>query len=248
MRNGNGSGIAHGGGQNVGHGLAAEAGSSRTSGRGISIGLKCGVVAGPLYMITGLLQVLSRDGFDIRRHALSLLSNGDLGWIQIANFLISAMLVLAFAAAVKQTLPRSQGVLWEPLMIGGYGIGLIGAGIFVADPALGFPVGTPEENAGHPSLSGLLHLASGSVGFICLIAACFVFAHRFFNQKQKTWAHYSVGTGILFSAAFIGIASGTVHPAINVAFTGAVVLGWIWVSLMAWHLLKAYFHAERVKK
>jgi hypothetical protein len=28
------------------------------------------------------------SGFDIRQHALSLLNNGELGWIQIANFAV----------------------------------------------------------------------------------------------------------------------------------------------------------------
>jgi len=28
-----------------------------------------------------MFQMLVRDGFDIRRHALSLLTNRDLGWI-----------------------------------------------------------------------------------------------------------------------------------------------------------------------
>lgn len=28
--------------------------------------------------------MLTGEGFDMRRHALSLLSNGDLGWIQVA--------------------------------------------------------------------------------------------------------------------------------------------------------------------
>jgi hypothetical protein len=36
----------------------------------------------------GLIQVLVRDGFDIGRHALSLLGNGDLVWLQIASFSI----------------------------------------------------------------------------------------------------------------------------------------------------------------
>ena len=45
--------------------------------------LDCGVVAGSLYAVVGLIQMLIRDGFDVRRHALSLLSNGDLGRIQI---------------------------------------------------------------------------------------------------------------------------------------------------------------------
>ena len=41
--------------------------------------LSCGVVAGPLFIVAAGIQVLTRPGFDLRHHAVSLLSNGDLG-------------------------------------------------------------------------------------------------------------------------------------------------------------------------
>lgn len=43
--------------------------------------LICGIVAGPLFTVVGLTQAFTRPGFDLTRHALSLLENGDLGWI-----------------------------------------------------------------------------------------------------------------------------------------------------------------------
>src|SRR5262245_1023505 len=95
--------------------------------------LTCGVIAGPMYIIVGVIQMFIRPGFDIRRHALSLLSNGDLGWIQIANFLVTGLLVIAGALGMRRVL------------VGLYGLGLIGAGISRADPALGFPPGTPQD-------------------------------------------------------------------------------------------------------
>jgi hypothetical protein len=42
-----------------------------------------GIIAGPLYAVVALAQALTRDGFDLSRHAWSLLVNGELGWIQI---------------------------------------------------------------------------------------------------------------------------------------------------------------------
>jgi hypothetical protein len=103
--------------------------------------LSCGVIAGPFYIMIGLIQILTRKGFDIRRHALSLLSNGELGWIQITNFIISGLLVIACAVGIRKTLHSGRGGTWGPLLMGGYGVGLIAAGIFVPDPALGFPPG-----------------------------------------------------------------------------------------------------------
>ena len=38
--------------------------------------LRLGMLAGPLYVLVGLLEVLFRSGFDIRRHALSLTEQG----------------------------------------------------------------------------------------------------------------------------------------------------------------------------
>jgi hypothetical protein len=53
--------------------------------------LACGVVAGPLYVLVSLTEALTRDGFDLARHQWSLLSNGDLGWIHIANLVVTGL-------------------------------------------------------------------------------------------------------------------------------------------------------------
>ncbi|HZA19988.1 MAG TPA: DUF998 domain-containing protein, partial [Actinomycetota bacterium] len=37
-----------------------------------------GILAGPIYIATSLIQALTREGFDLTRHPWSLLANGDL--------------------------------------------------------------------------------------------------------------------------------------------------------------------------
>jgi hypothetical protein len=203
--------------------------------------LPCGVVAGPLYVFVGLIQILIRPGFDLTRHELSLMSNGNLGWIQIANFIVTGLLVIASAVGIRQAMHRQDGS-WGPVLIGVYGLGLIGAGVFTADPMNGFPPGTPAGAPINPSLHGILHLLSGGVGFLALIAACFVFARRFTALGQRRWAAYSVATGAIFFAAFFGIAAGAqqvgvILTIVNLAFTAAVVLGWAWISALAARLM-----------
>ncbi|WP_234800730.1 DUF998 domain-containing protein [Luteitalea pratensis] len=105
--------------------------------------LACGVAAGPIYLLVGFGQAWTREGFDMRRHALILLANGDLGWIQVANFLIAGVLVIAGAIGVRRVLHPGRGGTWGPLLLSVYGLGLIGAGVFPADPGQGFPPGTP---------------------------------------------------------------------------------------------------------
>lgn len=192
----------------------------------------CGIVAGPIYLVVGLIQAFTRPGFDITRHPLSLLSNGDLGWIQITNFVITGPLVIAGAVGMRRALHSGQGRTWGPLLVGVYGLGLIGAGIFKADPAMGFPVGTPADATAITS-NGLLHFITGGVGFLALIAACFVFARRFATLHQRGWAAYSVITGVVFFAGFFGIASGSGNGWTLLGFWIGVVFAWAWISALS---------------
>ena len=203
--------------------------------------LLCGVVAGPLYVIVGVIEMLTRPGFDPTRHDLSLMSNGDWGWIHISLLILTGLLTIAGAVGMRRVLRGGRGGTWGPILLGIYGLGLIGAGFFTADPALGFPPGTPA-NAHAVSWHGLLHFICGGIGFLGLIAACFVFARRFAAQRQRGWVAYSVATGVIYLAAFAGIAVGSnsvgvIMTIVILAFSVAVVLGWAWVSAMAVKLL-----------
>ena len=191
-----------------------------------------GIVAGPVYVVVALAQALTRDGFDIARHDVSLLANGHLGWIQIANFVLTGLMVVAGAVGLRRALRSGRGSTWGPLLVGGYGVGLIAAGAFRADPAFGFPPGTPAD-AGTVSWHGLLHFVAAGVGFLALIAACFVFARRFAGLGQRGWAAYSAASGALFLAAFIGIASGSGSSWAVLAFWIGVLVAWAWISVTA---------------
>jgi hypothetical protein len=200
--------------------------------------LTCGIVAGPLYMVVILVQAFTREGFSFSRHAASLLSNGDLGWIQISNFLLTGLLVILGAIGMRRALHPNLGKVWGPvlMLIGIYGLGMIGGGIFVADPAMGFPVGTPED-ATAISTNGILHFVCGGIGFLALIAACLLFARKFAAAGQRAWAFYSLATGVIFFAAFFGIASGSGPAWIMLGFLGAIVLAWTWLSTLSARLL-----------
>ena len=62
-----------------------------------------------------------------------------MGWVQIANFVGSGLLMLGFAVGLRRVLRSSRGGTWEPLLIGLYGCGLIVAGLFVPVPGMGLP-------------------------------------------------------------------------------------------------------------
>jgi Protein of unknown function (DUF998) len=164
-------------------------------------------------------------------------SNGTLGWIQIANFVVSGLALVAFAVGLRRRLHPGRGAAWAPRLIGAYGAGLVAAGIFIADPMNGFPAGTPTSPA-TLSWHGMLHYAAGAVGFTGLIAACFVLARRFTADQQPGWAAYSVATGVVFLAGYAGVASGSQQPAVFLVFTAAVAIAWVWITAVAAHLLR----------
>src|SRR6476659_3974397 len=103
-----------------------------------------GAIAGPTYLLVGSAQALTRSGFDPTRHEWSLLANGRLGWIQIANLVLCGAMTIAFAVGLRRALTPGRGASWAPRLIGLYGAGLVAAGVFRADPRLGFPAGTPD--------------------------------------------------------------------------------------------------------
>jgi hypothetical protein len=210
---------------------SVHSGPARPAARSRRTLLAFAAAAGPLYVAAGLAQALTREGFDLARHPLSLLSNGALGWIHVSTFVVVGLLTIAGAAGLRGHL----GSRWAPRLVAMYGIGLLGAGVFVADPMDGFPVGTPPGPPEVVTWHGMLHFVAGGVGFLGLIGACLVFARRFAHAGRRGWAVYSAVTGVLFTAAFVGIASGSVSPLLNISFGVAVVLGWTWLTAVALH-------------
>lgn len=206
--------------------------------------LKLGRLAGPLYVGVGTLEVLFREGFDVRRHALSLMSNGPAGWIQIATFITSGILVTAGALGLRAAWQGTRGGTWAPWLLILYGVGLIGAGIFIADPMDGFPPGTPVGPPAAISWHGTMHFVAGGIGFYALIAAALISARHYLAARRLPPALFSASTAILFFIGFAAIASGRRHPAINLGFTAAVVLVWLWLT---W-LFHSAVHETRVEQ
>src|SRR5215213_236787 len=197
-----------------------------------------GVIAGPMYVGVSLLQGLLRDGFDFSRHEWSLLANGPWGWIQVANLVLTGLMVVAAAVGYRRRMTSGPGRRWAPRLLAVYGASLVAAGIFTADPMLGFPAGTPDGPPASISIHGILHIVAGGVGFLALIVATFVLARRFGHEGRRMYAAFSIATGAVFLAAFAGIASGSSTPATNLAFTAAVILMWVWVSATSLRLYR----------
>jgi hypothetical protein len=203
--------------------------------------LRCGAVGGPLFVLAFLIEGAVRADYHPIRHPVSSLSLGEYGWTQITNFIVTGVLMLAFAVGTWRTLrQRGQKSTWGPLLIGVYAIGLIGAGVFVTDPISGYPPGTPAS--GEHTWHGNLHDVPFSLlVFVALPAACFVFTRRFAGWGQRGWAVYSAATGVLFLIGFFITSAGFSQAEGLVDIAGllqrlTISIGWLWLTLLAIHL------------
>jgi hypothetical protein len=195
------------------------------------LGLLLGVLAGPFYLAVGLLQAFLREGFDLGRHPLSVLANGPAGWVQTANFVLTGLMVLAASVAFGRVLgAKSRGLTW---FLSAYGLALIAAAVFPADPVDGFPPGTPEGMPASISPRGLIHFAAGALGFTCLAISCFFGAQVMARRHEAALARASRFSGL---AVVLGFFGGMALPFGILGIWFAVTVGWAWLSLMSLRL------------
>lgn len=191
--------------------------------------LACGIVVGPLFVVVASIQALAVEGFDLGRHPISLLSAGDLGWIQTANFVVAGALALAFAVGARRAIAGGPGRTWGPVLLGGYGIGLVLAGVFTADPSLGFPPGTPDGIPEELSWHAVAHGVGFTLAFVSLTLACLVFARRFSALRGRGWAVYSVAT----AAVALALSMWPDRDGASVRYFAASVIVSAWTTALA---------------
>ena len=152
-----------------------------------------GILGPPFFIAVFLVDGLVKPGYNPIVQTVSAGSIGELGWIQVCNFLVLGVALSAFAIGLWRGFgDRVSGRIGSAL-IAAVGIGLLCAGVFVADP--GYRAVTVHGN---------LHMTASLVIFLSLIVGCFVFAKRFWSDRR--FAIYSIATGpvipVSFSAAF----------------------------------------------
>jgi len=190
--------------------------------------LRAGTVAGPLFLVVAIGQAATRDGFDPTRHPVSLLSLGDLGWLQIVDFTLAGLLYLAGAAGLRTAMAGGPGAVWAPRLIGALGAALVLGGVFPPDPALGYPPGTPDARPDTMSFHGTVHAFAPALGFLALGVACFVFARRFGADRQARAAVVSriVGVLVVLGSTAAGVTQ------VWLLLWAALVVGLGWSAVM----------------
>ena len=194
--------------------------------------LIAGAVAGPLFAVLATGQVFLRDGFDLRRHPLSLLATGGPGFVQIGNFILAGIGVLCLAIAVRRTIINGIGRRWLAPLIAVFGLGLVASGVFVMDPENGFPIGTPEGPAQAVSWHGIAHIVAVTVAFTGLAAACIVLTVRMVRRRA--------GRAAVLNACAALVILAPVNPAwASIQLAVTAVVAFTWTTALALWLLRS---------
>lgn len=200
-----------------------------------------GVIAGPIYVSVSVAQALTRDGFDLTRHAWSQLAVAEWGWIQTANLVVTGLMSVAFSVALRRTLAGGRGGRAVPLLVAIFGLGMVLAGVFPADPAAGFPVGLPTPAV--PTVHGTLHLMTSGLGFLALAVAMVVMAVRYASEHRRGHAAFSVIASLALLGGFATIASGSAAGV--VLFTLGILTSFAWLTALG---LDTYARATAVAR
>ena len=199
--------------------------------------LACGMAVTPLFFVVAIAEILTRPGFDIRRHAISMLSLGDAGWVQVANFVVTGLLALACAAGLRLALRGGCGGTWGPVLVALFGIGLLMGAAFRPDPGLGFPPGTadtiPTTMSGHATL----HMLGGMGALLAIVADCIVLSRRFAARGEHLWALYCFASVV--GAVILVVSSMIISSLTGILFACGYFVAFAWVSVIAWRLRAA---------
>ncbi len=188
------------------------------------------VAAALLFFVVPTIEIFRRPGFDLEKHAISMLSLGDGGWIMKTVFVISGILTLAAAIGFYGKLAGGLGAA-TALLIAAYGAGLIVAGIYDAPAGMGFPAGTPIDQPPVMTREANLHGFGFMIAFGGLIAACFVSVALFLFAGSPVGAAISFAAGVAMPL-LVGLGM-TAKIAPGVAFYWAAMIGWAWLAFTA---------------
>ena len=205
--------------------------------------LRCGVLAGPLFVATFSAHGAALSGYDARRHPVSSLALAPHGWIQTANFVVAGCLYGAFAVGLGLSGRRPSRNRLGAGLVGAAAAGLVGAGAFTTDPVSGYPPGTPDALPGYSGTPAALHDLLSVPTFLGLPAAAAVYARAFAHTGATGWARCSAATAVIMLAN-VGLASAAFSQAPTLVANGglyqraAVTTGFAWLTALALHSLQ----------
>lgn len=191
-----------------------------------------------LFLVWITVEGARRPGYRPWRHAVSQLSLGPGGWLNVVAMTLAAVSFCGLAVGLRRQLPPSGARLWIPrlmVVVGGCFLVMV---VFPIDPGLGYP---PHATASH-SVEGLLHGLAGTAAFAALATSCFVFSRHRRERERPIWARRSFLAGAVVAAGYVatGLLTGLDQAGVlpdapaGLAQRISIGAGFGWLVLVAW--------------
>jgi hypothetical protein len=161
-----------------------------------AVQIRCGAIAGPLFIAAFTAIGAMRRGYHWQRLPVSSLALGRQGWLQRGNFIVTGLLYSYAAAGLARSDRRCTGPRTVPVLIGGAGLGLIGSGLFVTDY-----IGGPERP--QPTRTGQIHDLCGIPVFIGIPIAALTSTAAAVRNGDYRWACYSAGSSTMMAGSLV---------------------------------------------
>lgn len=190
----------------------------------------------------GVILALTRDGFDLSRHALSLLTLGPGGWLHILNLALTGIMVIVAGWGLLRAIEGGGRGAGVAVIVTGATIVL--AGVFRPDPSGGFPAGAEET----VSVSGVLHLAMGAVEFVAFAVAGFLLARFFASRQEQGRALWSRVAGAVIVVGFAAGAALSAGSAGVALLWVAVVTGFAWLLTASVWVYRVVPHPDLTRR
>lgn len=190
-----------------------------------------GLLAGPIFVVSFIIQGALRPGYDPLRHPVSSLSLGPGGWVQMVTFWVTGLLVIVFAIGLRRVdIGRAT-----PILVAVVGLGILAAGFFACDPISGYPPGSPIPAP--RTVHGIVHDVVSTPVFTVLPAAMIVLARRWVRAGRRGWAAASALAAPALFACFVMAAVGFAQVAAVMPYAGlwqrlSLIIGLGWLTVL----------------
>lgn len=189
-----------------------------------------GMIGPVIFVSIFVIEARLRVGYDSLVMYVSALSLGPRGWVQILNFVVFGMLLLAFARGVA----TGSRVAGAPSGVGPALLTIIAFGYLLSGPFVMDPDSTPRNLM---SIHGTIHGILGGIVFLLMPVNCFVFARSFrHNPEWRSLQRLTLAAGTTIAIAVVILTVATKVVPLQNAFSrwlGLIQRAAI-VPFMAW--------------
>lgn len=175
-----------------------------------------GLIAGALSFALTEIQSVVRAGYDPWQQAMSALSLGPHGWVQMLNMIGFGIAVLTTVEPWRRILRGDRGETWYPILTALLGASFVVVGLVVQDPAPGY-----DPDGRHLTAMtglGITHIAVGGVAALSSVLGFLVMAARF--AGDSTWRGWALYSWLTAAVVVVAIAGYVVYSVESTGFAG----------------------------